>query len=231
HQVFTSETKVDYEIKVDGSRKLIRFTANDWCRNLETIKQWSPFFSETELLQQFNGMQDQGTRIILYNLWENDQGELELDFETDIHDIQVRGANREERIIEMAQSFPNSRHYLTYRHSLRIDGEFNPFEKFEETRMGSYCNQKESLQTPHVLKDPKDVWKMYFDGAKCRTGAGAGVIFLPPKEEKTFQSHRLQFICTNNVAEYEALVLGLQMAERKEIIKSSCSNSLEMHNW
>ncbi|KAH9292379.1 hypothetical protein KI387_042431, partial [Taxus chinensis] len=119
HQVFTSETKVDYEIKVDGSRKLIRFTANDWCRNLETIKQWSPFFSETELLQQFNGMQDQGTRIILYNLWENDQGELELDFETDIHDIQVRGANREERIIEMAQSFPNSRHYLTYRHSLR----------------------------------------------------------------------------------------------------------------
>ncbi|GLJ44988.1 hypothetical protein SUGI_0947020 [Cryptomeria japonica] len=110
---------VDYEVKRDGPRQLLRSTAGDWCRNLETIKQWSPFYSEDELLRQFSGMGKQGTRIILYNLWDNDQGECELDFETDIYDIQVRGANKDQKMIEMAHSFPNSRHYLTYKHSLR----------------------------------------------------------------------------------------------------------------
>ena len=37
------------------------------------------------LLLQFAGMKDHGTRIVLYNLWEDDQGQLELDFETDPH--------------------------------------------------------------------------------------------------------------------------------------------------
>jgi len=30
-------------------------------------------------------MKDHGTRIIIYNLWEDDQGQLELDFESDRH--------------------------------------------------------------------------------------------------------------------------------------------------
>lgn len=34
---------------------------------------------------QFNLMQDQGTRIIIYNLWEDDEGQLELDFDFDQH--------------------------------------------------------------------------------------------------------------------------------------------------
>lgn len=32
---------------------------------------------------QFNLLEDQGTRIIIYNLWEDDEGDLELDFESD----------------------------------------------------------------------------------------------------------------------------------------------------
>lgn len=30
-------------------------------------------------------MKDQGTRVIIYNLWEDDQGQLELDFDADPH--------------------------------------------------------------------------------------------------------------------------------------------------
>lgn len=30
-------------------------------------------------------MKDQGTRVIIYNLWEDDQGQLELDFDVDPH--------------------------------------------------------------------------------------------------------------------------------------------------
>ncbi|KAL2547232.1 Histidine kinase [Forsythia ovata] len=82
-------------------------------------KMWSPYGSEEDLLQQFNSLKDQGTRIIIYNLWEDDQGALELDFDTDQHDIQIRGVSRDEKKIEMAKIYPNSRHFLTYRHSLR----------------------------------------------------------------------------------------------------------------
>lgn len=32
---------------------------------------------------QFNLLKDQGTRVIIYNLWEDDQGQLELDFDED----------------------------------------------------------------------------------------------------------------------------------------------------
>ncbi|MCE2055407.1 hypothetical protein HAX54_042532 [Datura stramonium] len=62
---------------------------------------------------------DQGTRIVIYNLWEDEGGNTELDFDTDPHDIQIRGVSRDEKKIEMAKEYPNSRHLLTYQHSLR----------------------------------------------------------------------------------------------------------------
>ncbi|KAL6011705.1 hypothetical protein ACLOJK_002169 [Asimina triloba] len=73
----------------------------------------------TEMMTKVNSIEDQGTRIVIYNLWEDDQGELELDFCADRHDIQLGGVNRDEKKIQMAAQFPNSRHFLTYQHSLR----------------------------------------------------------------------------------------------------------------
>ncbi|KAF8408455.1 hypothetical protein HHK36_007608 [Tetracentron sinense] len=110
---------LDYEKRGRDWNKVVRSSLDDWSRNAETIAFWSPYWSESDLLQQFNMMKDQGTRIVIYNLWEDDQGELELDFDTDPHDIQIRGVNRDEKKIQMAKQFPNSRHFLTYRHSLR----------------------------------------------------------------------------------------------------------------
>ena len=37
------------------------------------------------LTVQFNLIENHGTRIIIYNLWEDDQGQLELDFGSDQH--------------------------------------------------------------------------------------------------------------------------------------------------
>ncbi|KAL3818721.1 hypothetical protein ACJIZ3_004626 [Penstemon smallii] len=99
--------------------KQMKSSSDFWRRNLESIVQWSPYESEEDLLQQFDFMKDRGTRIIIYNLWEDDQGSAELDFDTDQHDIQIRGVNRDEKKIEMAKTYPNSKHFLTYRHSLR----------------------------------------------------------------------------------------------------------------
>ena len=59
-------------------------------------------------------------------------------------------------------------------------------------------------------------WKMYFDGALNTLGHRIGVILISPEEHCYPFSARLDFDCTNNVAEYEACFMGLQAAvERK----------------
>ncbi|KAL0463333.1 UNVERIFIED_CONTAM: hypothetical protein Slati_0220900 [Sesamum latifolium] len=54
--------------------------------------------------------------------------------------------------------------------------------------------------------------KMYFDGASHKEGAGAGVIFITTDGEVLPYSFTLTQICSNNVGEYQALILGLEMA-------------------
>jgi hypothetical protein len=61
------------------------------------------------------------------------------------------------------------------------------------------------------------VWKMYFDGASYCEGAGAGLLFVAPGDDLIIPfSYRLEWDIdyTNNVCEYEALVLGLEAARK-----------------
>ncbi|KAG0485714.1 hypothetical protein HPP92_009793 [Vanilla planifolia] len=108
-----------YEKRGTISEKLMRSSVVDWNKNVDTIVQWSLYLNEDDLLQQFSSMSDHGTRILIYNLWEDDQGKLELDFDADKFDIQISGFNGDEKRIQMAKQFPNSKHFFTYRHSLR----------------------------------------------------------------------------------------------------------------
>ncbi|XP_075505007.1 protein MICRORCHIDIA 6-like isoform X2 [Primulina tabacum] len=57
--------------------------------NLSILLQWSPFSTEAELLKQCDDVGPHGTRIIIYNLWRDDQGKMELNFESDPEDICV----------------------------------------------------------------------------------------------------------------------------------------------
>jgi len=50
---------------------------------------------------------------------------------------------------------------------------------------------------------------MRFDGATSREGAGSGVWINPPKIGKKKISYKLSFVCTNNMVEYDTLILGL----------------------
>jgi ribonuclease HI len=54
-------------------------------------------------------------------------------------------------------------------------------------------------------------WKMFFDGAAQQDGAGAGVIFITPEGEVLPFSFSVTECCSNNMAEYQALILGLEM--------------------
>ena len=61
------------------------------------------------------------------------------------------------------------------------------------------------------LTDP-NIWTLYFDGSRNKEGAGAGCLLIDPHGNKTMIACRLEFECTNNVAEYEALIQGLRKA-------------------
>jgi hypothetical protein len=56
------------------------------------------------------------------------------------------------------------------------------------------------------------IWTLYFDGSKSQEGSGAGCILIDQKGKRHFLSCRLEFECTNNTVEYEALVQGLKKA-------------------
>ncbi|PKI59761.1 hypothetical protein CRG98_019864 [Punica granatum] len=55
-------------------------------------------------------------------------------------------------------------------------------------------------------------WKMYFDGAVNSTGSGIGAVVISPEGRHFPVASKIDFPCTNNVAEYEACILGLQAA-------------------
>ena len=50
---------------------------------------------------------------------------------------------------------------------------------------------------------------MYFDGPISKEGACAGIWIISPNREFKVYSFKLNFECKNNLAEYEALLLGL----------------------
>lgn len=55
-------------------------------------------------------------------------------------------------------------------------------------------------------------WEMFTDGASNVHGSGARIVLCSPEGVKVENSVRLEFAASNNVAEYEALVIGLELA-------------------
>jgi hypothetical protein len=49
---------------------------------------------------------------------------------------------------------------------------------------------------------------MYFDGSYTLKGAGADVVLIPPKGDILKYAIQLEFLATNNIAEYKWLVTG-----------------------
>ncbi|PKI49204.1 hypothetical protein CRG98_030393 [Punica granatum] len=66
------------------------------------------------------------------------------------------------------------------------------------------------LQVDKEKEEP--TWKMYFDGAVNSVGSGVEVVLISPDMRHYPVAAKVDFSCTNNVAEYEACILGLQAA-------------------
>ncbi|KAF8696628.1 hypothetical protein HU200_036246 [Digitaria exilis] len=87
---------VDYQYDVTTASyiQMLRHDQKLFSSNLGILLKWSPFASEAELLKQFDDMGEHGTKIIVFNLWFNDDGDMELDFNSDEKDILITGAHK-----------------------------------------------------------------------------------------------------------------------------------------
>jgi ribonuclease HI len=77
--------------------------------------------------------------------------------------------------------------------------------------------RKERITSGEYPPPNTSVWKIFFDGASSRESDGVGVVFISPTQEIISLSFKLEFETTNNVVEYEALVLGLRAAKDMRI--------------
>jgi ribonuclease HI len=74
----------------------------------------------------------------------------------------------------------------------------------------------------------KDVeaWTVFCDSSWGTFRAGAAAVLVAPSKVRTCYAIRLDFSCTNNIAEYGALLLGLRklkaMGIRRAVLKTDC---------
>nr|GEX93294.1 reverse transcriptase domain-containing protein [Tanacetum cinerariifolium] len=63
-----------------------------------------------------------------------------------------------------------------------------------------------------VVETQQDPWTLFTDGSSCVDGSSAGLILTSPEGTEFTYTLRFQFAASNNEAEYEALIAGLQIA-------------------
>lgn len=61
------------------------------------------------------------------------------------------------------------------------------------------------------LVDKEETWQLLFDGMTRRTAPGVGVVLISPHEHVIPRGYSLIKLCTNNIAEYNALIVGIQI--------------------
>jgi len=99
-------------------------------------------------------------------------------------------------------------------------------DKLHETESSNLPTPK-MTKTPNTDQKQEILWYLEFDGSVNKLGAGVGVwIHNTQTDHAEGHAYRLNFRCTNNMAEYEALLLGLKLiktlgAEKVSILGDS----------
>ena len=69
----------------------------------------------------------------------------------------------------------------------------------------------EQIVELEIYGEEKEHWILKFDGSSIENLAGVGIVIISPTTVKTTLSFNMTFECTNNQAEYEAFVIGLEI--------------------
>jgi ribonuclease HI len=89
------------------------------------------------------------------------------------------------------------------------------FQQKEDAEAGRLSGDRTPSPRHPAPSTPKEgIWRLFVDGAaRGNPGpAGAGAVLFDPTGEKQGENHRYLGETTNNVAEYQAFILGLELA-------------------
>lgn len=73
----------------------------------------------------------------------------------------------------------------------------------------------------------ESLWNLDFDGFVNRLRVGVGV-WIHNMENSHFEGHAFRLKCTNNMVEYEGLILGLQIVRKLGAKRVSIMEDLEL---
>ena len=126
---------------------------------------------------------------------------------------QERRLYRERRFVKMVTKADNSVNSPVY----TKEGEFSCLmleEDQDYLQEPSFCQVKTEQSSSN---EEGGIWTLHFDGANSKEGNGAGILLISPIGQLIPLSFKFEYEATNNVAEYEALLLGLQTAKNMNI--------------
>ncbi|KAJ0753805.1 putative histidine kinase/HSP90-like ATPase superfamily, morc, S5 domain 2 [Helianthus annuus] len=147
---------IDFDISKNRPDPITYGSQEDWLSNLKTILEWSPFASIDDLIQQFEVIGSHGTKIIIYNLWLNDEGVYELNFDEDDEDIKLRDETAQSSNVRKKGA--ETQAHISYRllHSLRAYAsmlylrKFNNFKIILRGKPVEQYNIADDLRNPQV---------------------------------------------------------------------------------
>jgi len=85
-----------------------------------------------------------------------------------------------------------------------VDDEYDPLK--------TYFPDEEVMHIDELEQAEKLGWKFFFDGAANMKGVGIAVVLISETGHHYPITTQLRFYCINNMAEYEACILGLRLA-------------------
>ena len=105
---------------------------------------------------------------------------------------------------------------------------YEPRHAIKSQALADFFVDWEEAQQPTSPADIKH-WTLYFDGSKNLEGAGAGIVIISPKGDTMRYVLQLQFEpCTNNVAEYEALLHGMRITKEMGASHLRCFDDFDL---
>lgn len=82
--------------------------------------------------------------------------------------------------------------------------------------------------TPREEEVSSRTWKIHVDGSASKNGCGAEVVIRDLENIKIEHAIHFLFQATNNVAEYEALLVGLEIANNLGAKRVEVFNDLQL---
>ncbi|WJX50210.1 hypothetical protein P8452_36545 [Trifolium repens] len=83
---------------------------------------------------------------------------------------------------------------------------YKPLKTVKGQIVADFIADHSALETPQNYVESQP-WKLYFDGSKHKHGVGIGILIISPTKFK----YKINGFCSNNEAEYEALITGLEI--------------------